>query len=279
MSGLTAYTIPEYLPPSWASAYGEDDFGVFAEFEIESVKFEFRWIPPGTFRMGSPEDEKERAPSEGPRHVVTISQGFWMGTGPVTQAQWKVVMGKGSDPSHFKGEDRPVEQVGWEDCQTYVAKLRKLVAGLEAGLPTEAQWEYACRAGTETPFSFGGELNGTQANCDGRIPYGTPTEGPYLRESREAGSYPPNPWGLYDVHGNVLEWCQDGFREYGNTPVSDPVGPLGKGTMLALRGGGWRYSAKSCRSASRIASLPGNLSPDLGFRLVAGQPDPEPEPR
>ena len=169
------------------------------------VQLELILIQAGTFLMGSPASEAERDSDE-TRHEVTLTQPFYLGKYPVTQAQWKAVMG--SNPSYFKGATLPVEKVSWEDAQGFCAKVRQKT-GQVVGLPTEAQWEFACRAGTSTPFHFGSALDGTQANCDGNYPYGTTKKGPYLKKTSPVGSYPANAWGLHDMHGNVWEWCQD----------------------------------------------------------------------
>ncbi|MDO4575234.1 MAG: formylglycine-generating enzyme family protein [Planctomycetia bacterium] len=168
------------------------------------VEFAFRWCPAGCFMMGSPSSELGRDDDE-TQHRVTLTKGFWMLETEVTQAMWESVMG--DNPSYFKGSNLPVEKVSWDDCQKFCQKLRS--QGLNVQLPTEAQWEYACRAGTTTPFSFGSTLNGDKANCDGNYPYGASTEGTYLKKTAPVGSYSPNAWGLYDMHGNVYEWCAD----------------------------------------------------------------------
>ncbi|MBP5320902.1 MAG: formylglycine-generating enzyme family protein [Kiritimatiellae bacterium] len=222
----------------------------------------FRWCPPGSFMMGSPKTEPGRRDDE-VRHQVTLTKGFWMGETEVTQKQWMSVMGE--NPSRFKGDGLPVEQVSWEDCQRFVTKVnRELGFGLR--LPTEAEWEYACRAGTVTAYSWGNILNGDKANCDGRHPYGTDTEGRYLERTVPVESYAPNVWGLYDMHGNVLEWCSDWYGDYPAGSVTDPTGPA-SGDFRVLRGGGWHSYAGSCRSASRYWNLPG-FRINHGFRLV-----------
>ena len=225
----------------------------------------FCWFPAGSFTMGSPASEKRRRSDE-KQHRVTLTQGFWMGKYEVTQAQWEGVMG--SNPSRFEGANRPVEYVSWDDCQEFIHKVN--VAGqVTASLPTEAQWEYACRAGTTKPFSFGSTLNGDKANCDGNFPYGTSTEGRCREETSEVGSYAPNAWGLCDMHGNVWEWCEDWYDAgyYGQSPMADPTGPS-SGTLRVSRGGGWNYYARFCRSAYRYGYEPGNRGSNLGLRLV-----------
>ncbi len=195
-----------------------------------------------------------------------------MGVHEVTQAQYAQVMGK--NPSDFQGDNLPVETVSYKDALEFCQKLSDLPAEKAAGrkyrLPTEAEWEYCCRAGTSTPFHFGNELNGTQANCDGNNPYGTTKKGPYLEKTSPVGSYPANAWGLYDMHGNVWEWCQDWYGDYPKQSVTDPRGPeVGSGCVL--RGGSWRDGAAFCRSAYRNWRDPSSRSDGFGgygFRLA-----------
>ena len=214
------------------------------------------------FLMGSPTSEKGRSDLE-MQHRVTLTQGFWMGKYEVTQRQWECVMD--SNPSNFKGANRPVEKVSWSDCQNFIRKIN--AAGqVTVALPTEAQWEYACRAGTTTPFNFGSTLKGDKANCDGNYPYGTITQGPYRIKTRDVGSYASNDWGLYDMHGNVWEWCADLYGNY-TGDVANPTGPA-SGMFRVDRGGSWSSYARGCRSASRDRSGPGDRYDNLGFRLV-----------
>ena len=232
---------------------------------ISGVEYDLHWCPPGTFMMGSLKSEKGRSRDE-TQHQVTLTKGFWMLEIPVTQLMWKSVMGK--NPSWFKGDNLPVECVNWNDCQEFIRKLNGLFdSSLRFRLPTEAEWEYACRAGTITAFSFGNSLNGDKANCDGRSPYGTNTKGPYLGETTPVMTYVPNPWGLYDMHGNVCEWCEDWYGNYPNGNVNDPKGP-NSGSNRVYRGGVWDNCAGYCRSAGRSWDNPGNRYYDLGFRLA-----------
>ena len=222
---------------------------------INGVEFPFRWCPPGTFTMGSPEDEANRDNDE-TQHQVTLSHGFWMLETPVTQKMWEKVTG--SNPSRFNGAKFPVECVSWDDCQQFVEELNDLnvaPSGYRFSLPTEAQWEYACRAGTTTPFNFGSVLNGDKANCDGNFPYGTSAEGQYLEKTSEVGEYPANAWGLFDMHGNVWEWCSDWYGDYPSGSVTNPVG-ASEGLARVLRGGGWLRNARHCRSAYRNCNDP-----------------------
>jgi len=239
---------------------------------VNGIEYAFRWCPAGSFLMGSPEDEPDRWSNE-TQHSVTLTRGFWMLETEVTQAMWKSVMG--TDPSYFKGAQNPVESVSWDDCQEFCGKLSSKL-GLTVSLPTEAQWEYACRAGTTSAYSFGSSLNGREANCDGNYPYGTSTKGPYLEKTVPVKSYAPNTWGLYDMHGNVWEWCQDWYDEdyYAESPTSDPTGPS-SGSNRVFRGGCWGSIARYCRSANRYGVTPDNRGCDLGFRPVLASPVPE----
>ena len=241
------------------------------------AKMEMVWCPPGSFTMGSPTSEKGRDKDE-KQHRVTLTEGFWMGKFEVTQHQWESVMGKrkclwwdvDNNPSWFKSPDCPVESVSWEDCQKFVAKVNA-TGKVRVSLPTEAQWEYACRAGTTTPYSFGSSLNGDKANCDGNYPYGTTVKGRCRGETVPVGSYAPNAWGLCDMHGNVWEWCSDWYGDYPAGSVSDPTGPA-SGASRVNRGGSWDNYARDCRSAYRNRDEPGDRISGLGFRLACSLP-------
>jgi len=227
---------------------------------------EMAWCPPGSFMMGSPAKEEGRQGNED-QSRVRLRRGFWMGRTEVTQEQWETVMG--SNPGQIRGENLPVETVSWEDAQEFLAKLNEsapLAEGWRWALPTEAQWEYACRAGTERAFHFGAVLDGTQANVNGTKPYGTNVPGPYVAKTAAVGSYEPNAWGLHDMHGNVREWCADW---YGDKPPggSDPVGPSA-GTQRVVRGGNWGFEAQACRAASRSGGALDFRGNGVGLRLA-----------
>jgi formylglycine-generating enzyme required for sulfatase activity len=230
------------------------------------VKMDFAWIPAGEFLMGSPTSETDRSDTEA-QHRVTLSKGFWMGRTEVTQSQWERVMG--SNPSNFKGANLPVEMVSWNDCQDFIRQLNGKVemGNWKASLPTEAQWEYACRAGTTTPFHYGSSLDASMANFDGNYPYGGGAKGEYRQKTTEVGSFRPNAWGLYDMHGNVWEWCQDWYGNYGSEVVRDPTGP-DSGSCRVLRGGSWLGDSRLCRSALRGRNEPGFRYVNYGLRLV-----------
>jgi formylglycine-generating enzyme required for sulfatase activity len=231
-----------------------------------SIGMKFVWIPPGTFLMGSPKEEKERQlfNADETQHKVTLTKGFYMGVYAVTQEQYETVMGK--NPSHFKGEKNlPVQTVSWNDCQEFVKKLREKDKKLYR-LPTEAEWEYSCRAGTKTPFHFGETISTDQANYNGDFTYGDGKKGVYREKTTPVGSFPANAWGLHDMHGNVWEWCEDWHGDYPQKDVVDPQGPE-KGQARVLRGGSWADNPRNCRSAHRSGREPGYRNVNVGCRL------------
>ncbi len=246
---------------------GVDEFGLYAAFSVKGVSQRCRWIPPGLFLMGSPSGEPRRSDDE-TLHEVTLSRGYWLADTACTQALWQAVMG--ANPSRFQDDPaKPVEQVGWSDVQTFLKRLNALVPGLDAGLPSEAQWEYACRAGTTTPFSLGRNITPEQVNYDGNYPYAGGEKALYRQKTVAVGSLPANPWGLYEMQGNVWEWCADWYGTYPDGPQIDPVGPP-NGSWRVLRGGSWISSARLCRSAYRF-NPPVVANHDFGFRLAPGQ--------
>jgi formylglycine-generating enzyme required for sulfatase activity/predicted DNA-binding protein (UPF0251 family) len=236
------------------------------KYFTNSIAMKFGWIPPGTFMMGSPNDEKERYGNE-TQHKVTLTKGFYMGVNTVTQEQWQAVMG--NNPSKFKGEKNlPVELVSWDDCQEFIKKLRAK-DNKSYRLPTEAEWEYACRAGTTTPFHFGETISTDQANYNGRFTYGIGEKGVIRGKTTPVGSFPANAWGLHDMHGNVWQWCQDWEDDYPQKDVVDPQGP-NMGTYRLMRGGSWRSTAGTSRSAYRAWHDNGDPGPrydHVGFRI------------
>ncbi|MDD3470424.1 MAG: formylglycine-generating enzyme family protein [Thermoguttaceae bacterium] len=266
------------LPLEWQNAYG----------------MTFRLIPAGTFEMGSPAAEEGRKKydwcGDETSHSVTISRPFYMMTTEVTQSQWTTIMGdnpskfaiggeladavKGLDTAHF-----PVENVSWDDVQTFIQKLStqpdemspvatwKKADG-QYGLPTESQWEYACRAGTTGPFGMGVILNGEQANMDGREPYGTDQAGPFLNRPTDVASYTSNAWGIFDMHGNVWEWCADGWaNDLGTAAVTDPFTAT-ENILRVDRGGSFDNIPALCRSAHRGSYEKHRHSGYVGFRLI-----------
>ena len=176
----------------------------------------------------------------------------------------------GENPSRFRGRDRPVEQVSWKDCQVFLDRISGSLGGGPLRLPTEAEWEYACRAGTTTPFWYGATITTDQANFGGNYPYAGGSVGEYRRETVGVRDLPCNGWGLYQMHGNVYEWCQDWQGDYRESPVDDPPGPDG-GAGRVIRGGRWHSFARRVRSAFRSAFGPGSRDGIVGFRLARGQ--------
>jgi formylglycine-generating enzyme required for sulfatase activity len=234
-----------------------------------SLGMEFVYIPPGTFMMGSPGNEEERDHDE-IQHRVTLTQGFYLQTTEVTQGQWQAMMG--DNPSHFKdcGNNCPVESVSWIDAQKIITKLNQKEKSDLYRLPTEAEWEYTARAGTFSPFSFGNRLSTDQANYNGNYPYGNNPKGIYRGKTTPAGSFQANAWGVYDMHGNVWEWCADWYGDYPSKGVTDPQGPS-SGSSRVLRGGSWILDSRYLRSACRFGHRPITRSGRIGFRLARGQ--------
>lgn len=249
------------------------------DYDLPYVDVDMAWIPAGTFTMGSPREEHARLPEEGPRTEVTISKGFWLGAKEITQEQYQQVMG--NNPSEFKGEDHPVDKVTWEEAMKFCRAINvreknagRVPEGYAYRLPTEAEWEYAARAGSTTPFHWGDTADSSHANFKGEYPrdftsqelddadrYGTVA----------AGSFTPNAFGLYDMHGNVAEWCLDTFN--GRLPGGKQTDWVrtGNGSKRVVRGGGWETFAIRSRAASRTDSLaPTTRSSSVGFRLCLG---------
>jgi len=239
----------------------------FLEDLGNGVKLEMAAIPGGTFMMGSPENEIGRRDDESPQHEVTVPS-FFMGKYPVTQAQYRVITG--NNPSRFKSDNRPVERVSWNNAVAFCEKLSQRT-GKTYRLPSEAEWEYACRAGTTTPFHFGETITTDLANYNGNYTYGQEPKGVYRRETTEVGSFGvANNFGLYDMHGNVWEWCQDNWHSnYEGAPIDGSawLGIEKNTNTRLLRGGSWVNDPDYCRSAFRYTF---NLAYDyeLGFRVV-----------
>jgi formylglycine-generating enzyme required for sulfatase activity len=212
------------------------------------ASMDFCRIPAGTFLMGE----------QGKQHQVTLTKDFYMARYPVTQALWQVIMG--NNPSHFKGKNHPVEKVSWGDAQEFITKLNERTRENRYRLPTEAEWEYACRSGSSETYCFGddkkllGEYAWYSNNSD--------------QKTHAVGEKKPNAWGLYDMHGNVWEWCQDWYKGYSPGSVIDPVGPS-SGSYRVGRGGSWNYDAGYCQSAYRLSLGPGYRPSNFGLRLAA----------
>ena len=239
----------------------------FTENLGKGINLEMIAIPGGKFMMGSPEDEGKD--SEKPQHEVTV-QPFFMGKYPITQAQYQQVMSK--NPSNFKGDERPVECVTWDEAEEFCQRLSKHT-GTEYRLPTEAEWEYACRAGTTTPFHFGETITTDLANYDGNYIYANESKGEYREQTTSVGSFSPNAFGLYDMHGQVWEWCQDNWHDnYEGAPKDGSPWLSGFSTTKVMRGGSWAYNPGVCRSACRFYLASGFRDVDIGFRAVCVAP-------
>ena len=261
----------------WQEPFGEDEYGLFCDLAIKGITQRFRWIEPGSFMMGSPQDEAGREPHEllegsEEQHEVTITEGYWIADTTVTQALWQAVME--NNPSYHTTEQTgldsvehlPVEEVSWDDTQLFIQKLIDLYPDLAFGLPSEAEWEYACRAGRSDPFNFDGELTLDKVNYSGIFD----EEGwdkQALQRTAEVKSYPANAWGLYEMHGNVWEWCQDYWE--GNLGTKAAIDPLtvDQASFRVLRGGGWDGDGRLVRSAIRDGNLPDDRSYNIGLRL------------
>jgi formylglycine-generating enzyme required for sulfatase activity len=290
--------------PAWASAMGRDRFGLWAEIAIapdtggQPVIQRLRWCPPGRFLMGSPDDEPGRWSGEGPRHPVTLGAGYWLFDTPCTQALWAALMG--GNPSNFNSPDRPVEGVSWADAQGFVAALNRRLAGADAAdarfvLPSESQWEYACRAGSDSalytgPIEILGDANapaldpiawyGGNSNVGFELANGQDRS--WLKELQypggNAGTHPvkgklPNDWGFYDMLGNVLEWMEDAWHDgYDGAPADGSVWPSdAAGALRVVRGGSWVSVARVCRCACRDWLAPDSRLVYLGFRCARVQ--------
>ncbi len=268
--------------------YQERTSRYYAEDLGNGVLLKMVEIPGGRFVMGSPETEEERIDWEGPQHEVVLGD-FFMGMYPVTQAQWQAVASLPQKeyqldpkPSRFEGVNRPVEQVTWEDAVEFCTRLSEKTQRAY-GLPTEAEWEYACRAGTTTPFHFGETMTTDLANYRGTDDeqfkwsgsYGRGPKGIYREETTEVGSFPANAFGLYDMHGNVWEWCADHWHEnYADKPEELkqnghlPWLSSDEKADRSVRGGSWIDNPRGCRSAIRFDSDPGDRHDNIGFRVV-----------
>jgi len=253
---------------------------------VDAPHLTMLWIPPGRFWMGSPADETGRSEAEGPQHLVQL-QGFFMSQTLITQAQWRALaMGKPAksgqerltkldpDPSGFNGDQRPVEQVSWHEAMEFCRRLSQRT-GRHYTLPSEAQWEYACRAGTTTPFHFGATINMELANLNGKFVYEDGEKGEDRKQTTEVASFPANPWGLYDMHGNVWEWCLDHWHDnYAGAPEDGSVWHNDDANenqdeyrRRLLRGGSWLNHPGNCRSAYRSTNHPDYRDDFIGFRV------------
>lgn len=253
------------VPEPWAVEWGEDQHGMFMGFGVGEVVQRLRYIPPGRFLMGSPESELGRWSAEGPQHEVELSEGYWLADTPCTQSLWQAVMGP--NPSKFVDPKNPVERVSWDDCQEFLRRLNEQVPGLHARLPSEAEWENACRGGT-SGATWVGELDGdeTAKVLDPIAWYRGNNEG----QTHPVGSKAANPFGLYDMLGNVWEWCQDVYGSYSAAAQVDPTGPT-EGARRVLRGGSWGSLVSFVRAASRQGYSSDDRNEGVGVRLARGQ--------
>ena len=257
------------IPADWAVEWGQDPRGVFIGFGVGEVVQRLRWIPPGKFMMGSPRAEAGHFINEEPQHQVELSQGYWLADTPCTQELWQAVMGE--SPISFVDPKRPVERVSWEDCQRFLSRLNQLVPGLSARLPSEAEWEYACRAGT-TAATWVGDLDLHEGVSDD-APILDPVAWYRINstgETKPVRLKAVNPWGLFDMLGNVSEWCEDWYANYDAAAIVDPTGPT-VGSNRVLRGGAWCNGPQLLRAAVRSGSSPGIRVFDAGFRLARSQ--------
>lgn len=279
MRSHTHHPLAGGIPPSWASEWGEDEYGVFVGFTVGAVTQLLRWIPPSEVPvlLGSPNSEPERSNNER-QHEVIFDHGFWLADSVCTQDLWQEVMG--NNPSHFHDWEEdpdlagslPVENVSWDDAQEFLSRLNARVPELAVRLPKEAEWEYACRADTRTAFSFGDHIDSQLVNFHGKYPMPRGTKSACRERTVPVKSLPANPWGLHEMHGNVMEWCQEWRGEYPHDRVmnSEWNGPA-NGTHRIVRGGSWASDAKDCRCAARRARSPsGPRNRHIGFRLLRG---------
>jgi formylglycine-generating enzyme required for sulfatase activity len=236
----------------------------FVEDLGNGVMLEMVEIPAGTFYMGSPENEKGRSYTESPQHQVNVPS-FFIGKYPLTQAQYQAIMG--NNPAYFNGNNRPVECVSWDDGVAFCQKLSQKT-GKNYKLPSEAQWEYACRAGTTTPFYFGESITPYLVNYDGNYAYAAAPKGQYRKQTTDVGTFPPNAFGLYDMQGNVWEWCEDDWQKnYIDAPINGNA-LIDQSICKLMRGGSWDHLPVFCRSAYRSSYNLDSYYFNIGFRVV-----------
>ena len=268
--------LPEQFPHPLAIEWGEDEFGLYQIVELFTVAHVFRWIPPGLFQMGSPEDEQGRYESE-TLHWVKLSEGFWLGETALSQRQWKAVMSENGNET--EDDHLPQVEISWDDCADFIEAINKEYEGIGARFPTEAEWEYACRAGSHTAFYWGDTLDLSKANYRGTWEFESDFAKGALRQVCPVKSYLPNPWGLYQMYGNVFEWCWDWYSDYLAGTTENPEGPgavsedhkIGEEAVRVLRGGSWRFMGRGLRSAVRRRCRPDERHFDVGFRLALGR--------
>ena len=269
-------------PPAWAVGWGDDKYGVFTEVDIDGVEQRLRWIPPGAFMMGSPGGEPGRSDQEGPQHLVQIPEGYWLFSTPVTQALYEAVMG--DNPSRFKSPDRPVEQVSFGDAAAFLAKINERIPGLDLRLPSEAEWEYSARGGYEHKlYPWEGPYLRNSKGCF--LANFKPGRGDYIADNFEytapVDAYFPNDYGLYNMPGNVAEWCEDDFEETGYSYAHDlnpryidiripeeDRAPGGAEIRKVTRGGSWKDIGYFLSCGTRSYEYADTAKSFIGFRSV-----------
>ena len=240
---------------------------------VPELDLSMLWVDAGHFTMGSPPAEEGRDEDESERRV-RLTKGFWLGKYEVTQGQWEILLERTGGSQRKSDRWLPVAYVSWHQAMGFCERLtmrerleKRIPEGCTFTLPTEAQWEFACRAVSDTPFAYGRQLSSRKANFDGNFPYGTAPTGRFLGRVAPVGSYPHNPWGFYDMHGNVWEWCYDRYGVYSDGPIDDPAGSE-SGPNRVVRGGSWFDNAKYCRSAMRVQVNPKNRRENVGLRFA-----------
>lgn len=258
---------PQAFPPFCACAWGDDRFGLWIDVVIGGPVQRFRWIEPGEFVMGSPESEDLRYPQrEGPQHVVRLTDGFWLADTACSQSVWEAVMK--NNPSRFNGNlDNPVDSVSWNDVQAFLSRVGLMLGGVKSGLPTEAEWEYACRAGAQEAFNWGSNsISPEDANYDCTRAYAGGPLGTKSQSSLPVKSFKPNRWGLYQMHGNIWEWCDDSHRRYEAQPIENPRGS--ENSKWVMKGGSWYNYPQWLRAAYSVQSDPDKGEDSHGFRWL-----------
>lgn len=280
VAGRHRYLVSRIERPEWADEIGRDGFGLYADVLLPvepraapdsppAILFRMRYIEAGHFLMGSPLSEGMRSEKERPQHEVTLTQAFWLADSTCTQALWQAVMG--NNPSSFRagkggGAQHPVEQVSWDDVQRFVQRLEEVLSGAVVSLPSEAEWEYACRAGTCTPFAFGDSISTDEVNYDGREAYDKRGSVVYRAATVPVRSLPSNAWGLYEMHGNVWEWCAAGLSDY--TARAETFPRTHERGSRVSRGGSWYNFGRAARCAAWLRLESSYCDDHVGFRFV-----------
>ena len=284
LPGLAQAQTPDGSLPSWANAgFGQDAYGTWADFTYGGIVQRCRLIPAGSFLLGSPDDEVDRWSGEGPQQRITFRSGYWLMDTALTQGLYAAVTGE--NPSEFKGDDLPAERISWDDAQAFASKLNAELPNLGLRLPSEAEWEYACREGSTTPVEHnvarkyaGWNITSDEANYDGTDPYRDGQKGEYRGETVpvKGAGFAPNAWGLWHMHGNVWEWCEDvwrgshdGYDPYGAARRPGPEDASGERDCV-VRGGSWVSHGRFLRSAFRAKDGSGRRGGFMGVRFALG---------